>query len=100
MTNFQIIANHAIANGIYSEDEVMDLFERTGGLPLHTFAGWKSRGYKVKKGEHAVMKCDIWLHKNKKSQVETENGTEEVDESRFYKKSSHFFSEKQVEKIN
>lgn len=27
---------------------------------LHTFQGWKSRGYKIIKGEHAIAKFAIW----------------------------------------
>lgn len=42
------------------------------------------------------MRCDIWRKSNKK--VQTADG-DEVENDRFYKKLSHFFTIDQVEKI-
>ena len=33
-----------------------------GDLPFHTFQDWKSRGYSVKKGEHALFTADLWKY--------------------------------------
>ena len=34
--------------------------------PLHTLQGWASRGYKIKKGEHAVAETKLWKKKKKR----------------------------------
>lgn len=52
MTNAEIIKTAKMLNGI-TED-------------AHTFAYWKSIGYKVRKGEHAAFSCTIWKAKVKK----------------------------------
>lgn len=62
---------------------------------IHTFAAWKSMGYKVKKGEHAIASFPIWKYTNKT--VENENGEEEKKENMFLKVSA-FFRRSQVEK--
>ena len=52
MKNIMIIAMEEAAlikDGKMTEDE-----------ELHTFQGWKSRGYSVKKGETAIAKFPIW----------------------------------------
>ena len=53
MTNTQIIINEAIANGLYTKEEVEAILETGHMIPLHTFQTWKSAGYIVRKGEHA-----------------------------------------------
>lgn len=62
---------------------------------IHTFAAWKSMGYKVKKGEHAIASFPIWKYTNKT--VENENGEEEKKGNMFLKVSA-FFRRSQVEK--
>lgn len=32
---------------------------------IHTFAGWKSLGYSVRKGQKAIAQIDIWKHTTK-----------------------------------
>ena len=59
--------------------------------PIHTFAAWKEKGFKVKKGEHAIAKFPIWKHTVK----ETEDGKEE----KMFMKTAAFFSDDQVEKM-
>jgi len=100
MTNLQIIANEAIANQLYTEDEVVEYFETIGCLPLFTFAEWKKKGYFVKKGEKAKLMCYIWKHKKSKTTVPMQDGNDvEVDERNFYKVKAFFFNETQVEKM-
>lgn len=62
---------------------------------IHTFNGWKERGYAVKKGEKAIAKFTIWKCKSKK--VETEDGEEEYNN--MFMKTAAFFKFSQVEKI-
>lgn len=61
---------------------------------IHTFQHWKSLGFKVKKGEHAVARIEIWKHSTRT--VENEDG-EEIDKSRMFRKIACFFSKSQVE---
>ena len=60
---------------------------------IHTFAGWKERGYKVKKGEHAVAKFGIWKYAGKQDEEEKDKET-----GYCFIKQSHFFAAHQVER--
>ena len=69
---------------------------------IHTFAHWKENGYKVRKGEHAVAKIQIWKHTGAKVEtVPTQDGkeTEVADRGRMFMKIASFFSASQVEPI-
>lgn len=61
MNNEQIIIEKAIE--LYGEDAVNALLEKGIEMPLHTLQGWKARGYKVKKGEHAIAEVKLWKKK-------------------------------------
>lgn len=99
MTNFQIIFNEAVANGLYTEAEAISLIQEHGGLPLHTFAEWKRHGLLVKKGEHAKLTCYIWRMKNKTGTLPMKDGDDvEIDENHWYKTKAFFFTRDQVEK--
>lgn len=63
---------------------------------IHTFNGWKERGYAVKKGEKAIAKFTIWKHKSRK--VTNEDGEEE-ETTNMFMKTAAFFKFSQVEKI-
>jgi hypothetical protein len=44
--------------------------------PIHTYNGWKDRGYQVKRGEHAKASFTIWKYTGKKDEEtgeETDN---------------------------
>lgn len=100
MTNLQIITDTAIAQGLYTEAEAKAFFDSGNTLPLHTYKEWASRGYQVRKGEHAAMVCDIWRLKNKKATRPMQDGEDkEIDESHFFKHKAFFFTDKQVERI-
>jgi hypothetical protein len=58
---------------------------------IHTFMEWKRLGYKVKKGNKAITKLQIWVPTVK----ENEDG---VKTTKFWLKNSAFFSESQVER--
>ena len=66
--------------------------------PIHTYSHWKSLGYQVKKGQHAVAKFAIWKYTKRK----TEEGIDEEEAQRrgyCFMKMSAWFTEEQVEKI-
>ena len=62
--------------------------------PIHTYAGWKERGYQVKKGEHAIAQFPIWKHVVKKAKEEGEE-----DETKMIMKKASWFKASQVEPI-
>lgn len=72
--------------------------------PIHTYNGWKVRGYRVKKGEKAIAKFPIWKYakKKKSDSVENETATKEEMQKKGYcfMKMSAFFTDEQVEPIN
>lgn len=100
MTNFRIITDAAIENGLFTEEEVAHHLQTRGALPLHTFAEWKRLGFSVKKGERVKLTCFIWRFKDKKAKNEEEaDGVEIADESKFYKTKAFFFTAEQVQQI-
>lgn len=62
--------------------------------PIHTYNGWKERGFQVKKGEHAKATFSIWKFAGKKDE---ETGEEEG--GRCFLKKSFWFTSDQVEKV-
>jgi hypothetical protein len=67
--------------------------------PIHTFAGWKALGYKVKKGEHAIAQFAIWKMGKGRTVKDEKTGEETEKPGRMFLKNSHWFSDEQVEKI-
>lgn len=92
MTNAQIIA---LATAELIEKGVLKL---VGGEPeeIHTFDGWKERGFSVRKGERSDIKITIWKHRTKK--VKDKDG-EETEKSSMFLKESAFFRRSQVDEI-
>jgi N-terminal domain of anti-restriction factor ArdC len=92
-TNFEMIEELAMMVG-YDFD----------GTNLKTFQEWKKEGMKVKKGETACMKLDLWKPFTVKEKddegnvVKDENGKDKV-ETRFKLVPSCLFSIEQVEKM-
>lgn len=69
---------------------------------IHTFAAWKQRGFKVRKGEHAVAKFVIWKHSAPKLEslpMEDGSSVDYVDKGKMFMKQAAFFSASQVEPI-
>lgn len=62
--------------------------------PIHTFAVWKTNGYCVKKGEHAIIDLQIWKHKTKKSEDKGQ-----ADQNIMFLTKAFFFAPSQVERI-
>lgn len=107
MTNQMIILSESVrlmeegklsGSGEFVEVENEDGTKKLLELPeeIHTFNGWKARGFKVKKGEKSSIKFAIWKHTSKK--VESKDG-EESEKTRMFMKTSAFFTAKQVEPI-
>lgn len=98
MTNDEIIFTAAVGLGLLTEEEVEEIFEEGGyELPLHTYAGWKDRGYQVKKGEKAVAKVLLWKPRPKRKKMGEE--VAEEDKMKFLMVNSALFSKAQIEKI-
>lgn len=75
MTNEQIITE--IAMELYGEEKIMEMISEGIEPPLHTLQGWASRGYKVKKGEHAVAETKLWKKKKRKKNDESDESISE-----------------------
>lgn len=118
MTNATIILYESIrlmeegklnGSGQFAEIETEN-GKQTIELPeeIHTFNGWKTRGYKVKKGEHSAIKFPIWKHTTK--MLNTDTGSAELDKmnsqineqggkTSMFMKTASFFTFAQVEPI-
>ena len=105
MTNEQIIFNERIdlmekgtigttGETIVVEDAEGNKMQYNEPEQIHTFLEWKKRGYKVKRGEHAVTKLNIWKHVLKKSEKD-----DEADKEKMFMKLAFFFTASQVEPI-
>ena len=64
--------------------------------PIHTFQGWKSLGYSVKKGEKAIANFQIWKSKTRK--IVGIDGKETTTTDMFLTK-AYFFKASQVQQI-
>ena len=83
-TNAQLVAINTaelVLSGILDPGDV-----------IHTYQGWKSRGYQVQKGEKAIAKFSIWKYVTRKKK----DGSEE---QKMFLKNSAWFTQKQVSKI-
>lgn len=118
MTNAQIIMNESIrlmeegilkGSGHFAEIET-DEGTKTIELPeeIHTFQGWKTLGYSVKKGEKSSIKFPIWKHTTKMLKTDTESPelnamnakiNAEGGETNMFMKLSSWFTAAQVEPI-
>lgn len=99
MTNLEIICNEAIAHKIYTKEEIETMLMLGVSPNLHTFAMWKAKGYRVKKGEHAVICTKLWKPKQNKYKNEKGETIKEDDPSYMYLCKSYLFSAEQVEKV-
>ena len=121
MTNAEIILHESFrlmeagilhGSGVWASipDENGD--ERRVELPeaIHTFAAWKSAGFAVKRGEHAVACFPVWKYTERRRNAADgaengENGDETPDADgtqaggRMYMRKAYFFTAEQVEKI-
>ena len=93
MTNAQIIS---LATAEFVENGALKLVD---GIPeeIHTYEGWKERGFGVRKGEKSDIRITIWKHRTKK--VKDKDG-EETEKSSMFLKESAFFRRSQVDEIS
>lgn len=91
MTNAEII----MESMVLAELDPMD-------VEVDTFAGWKRRGFSVKKGEHAVFKTKIWkpskYTKEEIAEIEEKNGEPfDPNTKKLILVNASFFTDTQVE---
>ena len=118
MTNAQIILHESLylmeqgilkGSGNYAEVETAE-GTMTIELPedIHTFNGWKEKGYQVKKGEKSFIKFPIWKYTTKMLKTDTGNVeqdkmnalvNEQGGQSNMFMKVAAFFTVAQVEPI-
>lgn len=119
MTNAMIILNESVrlmnegvlkGTGEFVEVENEDGTKQMLELPeeIHTFNGWKQRGFKVKKGEKSKIKFQIWKHTTKMlddntGNAETDKMNAEINrqggKTNMFMKCSAFFTADQVEPL-
>ena len=100
MTNTEIIINEALANGLYTEEQIENILASGHMIPLHTFKVWKDNGYIVKKGEHARITTRLWKFTSKaKKSEEADENTEGTENNHYYLAKAFLFTADQVEKI-
>ena len=95
MNNAKIIAQIAICNGLYPEEELKAMLAKGQEIPLHTYKGWKDRGMTVRKGEHGI-ECKLGKKKTSKKSDDDKESSE--DDDGFYLTKSYLFTKDQVEK--
>lgn len=101
MTNTQIIINEALANGLYTKEQIEEILASGHMIPLHTFQAWKSAGYVVKKGEHARITTRLWKFTNKaKKSADAKENTDDTENDHYYLSKAFLFTADQVEKIS
>ena len=119
MTNEMIILNASLklmeegilkGSGVFGEIENADGSKTSVELPeeIHTFNGWKQRGFSVKKGAKSEIKIQIWKHTTKMLRTDTDNAetnkmnqqiNDQGGQSNMFMKVSAFFTAAQVEPI-
>lgn len=64
MTNIEIIANAAVENGMYSDEEAQWLLNHKEEIQLHTLQCWKKQGnFRLKEGEKGI-EVKLWKKKS------------------------------------
>lgn len=97
MTNLEIVAHEAIANKIYTKEQIESMATTMQDFGLHTYGEWRKMGYQVRKGEKAKIATHLWKKTSKKT-MNKETGKEEK-KSKFYLCKAYLFTRDQVEKI-
>ena len=108
MTNAEIILGEQIrlaeegiikiVGSIKAETPDGEIIEIPAYQPIHTYQAWKKLGYQVKKGEKAITKFAVW-HWSAQKKKKDEDEEKAVANGRCYMKTSAFFTDEQVEKI-
>jgi len=85
MTNLEIVLTETAIR--VQTGELQD------GDIIHTYEGWKARGFQVKRGEHSTIKFPIWKRvwkKDKKTGAEM---------PKMFLQTASWFTQNQVEEI-
>lgn len=61
---------------------------------IHTYKGWKERGYQVQKGEKSIAQFPIWTYRTKKKKSE-----DDEEKGKMFLKTAFFFKGSQVQPI-
>ena len=104
MTNEQIVMSeriNAMEKGLIGTTGRMLQTEDGQVIPepeaLYTFQAWKELGFKIIKGQHAVVTTKLW---KKKKQKDSDSDGETIDMNRdYYLCKAFLFSSKQVERM-
>lgn len=110
MSNVEIILNESIKlmdQGILkATDNFIEFVDpetkKTKKVPepeeIHTYNGWKERGYQVQKGQKAKAAFPIWKTV-KRSKKKNEDEDKDTINERMFLKNSFWFTRNQVEAI-
>lgn len=101
MTNFEIVMQEALANNIFTEEQLQGFIEE-GDIPLKTWQSWRNAGFVVRKGQKARCITKLWQLKpvKKKDVASAEQSAEEsASESKFILVTAHLFAADQVARI-
>ena len=62
-TNEARIANALLENGVFSEDDIEDVDDLLAQVSenFKSFEAWSKEGFSVKKGEHRLARCRLWV---------------------------------------
>lgn len=113
MTNHEIILRESLqllqAGILHGSGQFVTVTDENGDekrieLPeeIHTFAAWKSAGFSVKKGEHAVAAFPVWKYTQRRQDDDADDADGENPQQangRMYLRKAYFFTRAQVEKI-
>ena len=99
MTNQQILEQEILLNKLMTKEELEKYIQENLSLPLYlTFAEWNKRGYKIQKGQKAVIKTKLWMRAKRKIDKTKELDDENTQEG-FVLVNASLFGENQVEKM-
>lgn len=98
MTNYQIVLQSALLEGVTTPEEIEKYHAAGYPLPLFTFQRWKKYGYTVKRGEHAKLIVSLWKPRGVKKTEEAEEMPEEAEKNGYFLKKCFLFDRFQVEK--
>ena len=99
MKNYEIVAREAIANKIYTKEQIESMETAMQDLGLHTYGERIKMGYQVRKGEKAKIATHLWRKSKKQEYEEDKNGKKIKKNQRFHLCKAYLFTRDQVEKI-
>lgn len=98
MTNYMMVLQAALLEGVTTPEEIEKYHAAGYPLPLFTFQRWKQYGYTVKRGEHAKLIVSLWKPRGPKKMEDAEEIPEEAEKNGYFLKKCFLFDRFQVEK--